>query len=99
MRMLLKVQMEVEAGNRAIKDGSLTETLDRVMGQIQPEAAYFTALDGKRTALIFFDLEDPSQIPSVAEPFFMAVDAAIDIVPAMTPDDVRAGLEQASKSF
>jgi hypothetical protein len=99
MRMLLKVQMEVEAGNRAIKDGSLTETLDRVMGQIQPEAAYFTALDGKRTALIFFDLEDPSQIPVVAEPFFMAVDAAVEIVPAMTPDEVRAGLEQVSRSF
>jgi hypothetical protein len=99
MRMLLKVQMEVEAGNRAIKDGSLAETLDRVMGQIQPEAAYFTALDGKRTALIFFDLEDPSQIPSVTEPFFMAVDAAIELVPAMTADDVRAGLDEASKAF
>lgn len=99
MRMLLKVQMDVEAGNRAIKDGSLTETLDRVMGQVQPEAAYFTALDGKRTALIFFDLEDPSQIPSVAEPFFMAVDAAIEIVPAMTADDVRAGLDRASSAF
>jgi hypothetical protein len=99
MRMLLKVQMEVEAGNRAIKDGSLAETLDRVMGQIQPEAAYFTALDGKRTALIFFDMESPSQIPSVAEPFFMALDAAVEIVPAMTGDDVRAGIEEASKAF
>ena len=64
MRMPLKVQMEVEAGN-----------------------------------LIFFDLEAPSQIPSVAEPFFMGLDAAIEMVPAMTPDDVRAGLEEASKAF
>jgi hypothetical protein len=99
MRMLLKVQMEVEAGNRAIRDGSLAETLDRVMGQIQPEAAYFTALDGKRTALIFFDMESPSQIPSVAEPFFMALDAAIEIVPAMSAEDVRTGIEEASKAF
>jgi hypothetical protein len=53
----------------------------------------------KRTALIFFDLERPSQIPSVAEPFFMELDAAIEIVPAMTADDVRAGLEEASKAF
>jgi hypothetical protein len=99
MRMLLKVQMEVEAGNRAIRDGSLAETLDRVMGQIQPEAAYFTALDGKRTALIFFDLEAPSQIPSVAEPFFMGLDAAIEIVPAMSAEDVRTGIEEASNAF
>jgi hypothetical protein len=99
MRMLLKVQMEVEAGNRAIRDGSLAETLDRVMGQIQPEAAYFTALDGKRTALIFFDMESPSQIPSVAEPFFMGLDAAIEIVPVMNAEDVRTGIEEASKAF
>jgi hypothetical protein len=97
--MLLRVQMDVEAGNRAIKDGSLTETLDRVMEQIKPEAAYFTAIDGKRTGLIFFDLQEPSQIPAIAEPFFMATNAAIDFLPVMTPDDVRKGLEEAAKAF
>ncbi len=37
-----------------------------------PEAAYFLAEDGMRTALIFFDLQEPSQIPAVAEPAFLA---------------------------
>lgn len=97
--MLLKVQMDVEAGNEAIKNGSLAEVLDRTMGQIQPEAAYFTAIDGKRTALIFFDLQNESQIPVVAEPFFMLLNASIDIIPAMSADDVRAGLEEAAKAF
>jgi hypothetical protein len=99
MRMLLKVQMDVEAGNRAIKDGSWGQVIERVMQQIEPEAAYFTALDGKRTGLIFFDLKDPSQIPSVAEPFFMAVNASIDLSPAMTPDEVQAGIQEAAKAF
>jgi hypothetical protein len=99
MRMLLKVQMDVEAASRAIKDGSLNATMDRVMEQIQPEAAYFTAIDGKRTALIFFDLKEPSQIPSVAEPFFMALNASVEFAPAMTRDDVRAGLQEAAKAF
>jgi hypothetical protein len=40
MRMLLKMHMDVDAGNRAIKDGSFGEMLERVMGQIKPEAAY-----------------------------------------------------------
>jgi hypothetical protein len=97
--MLLKMQMDVEAGNRAIKDGSFGEMLERVMGEIKPEAAYFTAIDGKRTGLIFFDLQEPSQIPSVAEPFFMGVNASIEILPVMTPEDVQKGLEQASKAF
>jgi hypothetical protein len=99
MRMLLRMQMDVEAGNRAIKDGSFGEMLERVMGQIKPEAAYFTAIDGKRTGLIFFDLQDPSQIPAIAEPFFMGVNAAIDLMPVMTPEDVQKGLEEAAKAF
>jgi len=99
MRMLLKVQMDVEAGNKAIKDGSFGEVLDRVMGQIKPEAAYFTALDGKRTGLIFFDLQEESQIPAIAEPFFQTVGASIELFPAMTPEDVQKGLGEAAKAF
>ncbi len=99
MRMLLKMQMEVEAGNRAIKDGSFGQMLERVMGQIKPEAAYFTAIDGKRTGLIFFELQDPSDIPAISEPFFMTVGASIDLLPVMTPEDVQKGLEAAAKNF
>jgi hypothetical protein len=99
MRMLLKVQMDVEAGNRAIRDGSWGQAMERLMQQVQPEAAYFTAMDGKRTGLIFFDMKDPSQMPPVAEPLFMSVNASIDFSPAMTADDVQAGLQEAAKAF
>jgi hypothetical protein len=99
MRMLLRVQMDVEAGNQAIKNGSFGEILGGVMERIKPEAAYFTAMDGKRTALIFFDLQDPSEIPPIAEPFFMGVGAAVDLLPVMTAEDVQKGIEEASKAF
>ena len=97
--MLLKMQMDVEAGNRAIKDGSFGQMLERVMQQIKPEAAYFTAIDGRRTGLIFFDLQEPSDIPPIAEPFFMTVGASIEFLPVMTLEDVQKGLEEAAKSF
>jgi hypothetical protein len=99
MRMLLRVQMEVEAGNNAIKDGSFGEILDGVMARIKPEAAYFTAIDGKRTGLIFFNLENASDIPAIAEPFFQGVNASLDLFPVMTPEDVQAGLTEAAKAF
>jgi len=99
MRMLMRVQMEVEAANQAIRDGSWAQTMESVMRDLQPEAAYFTAQDGKRTGFIVFDLKDPSDIPAIAEPFFMGVKASIDMAPAMTVDDVAAGLEKASKAF
>jgi hypothetical protein len=99
MRMLLKMEMDAEAGSRAIRDGSFAPMLERVMGKIAPEAAYFTAIDGKRTALIFFDLKDVSDIPSIAEPFFMNVGASVEFVPVMTPEDVQKGLEKAARDF
>lgn len=99
MRMLLKFEMEVEAGNRAIKEGKLPEVLDHVMGMIKPEAAYFTAIDGRRTGLVFFDMQDPSQIPAIAEPLFMALNATIQFLPVMTPEDVQKGIGEAAKAW
>jgi hypothetical protein len=99
MRTLLKMQMDVEAGNRAIRDGSFGRMMDRVMQEIKPEAAYFTAIDGKRTGLIVFDLDDPKRIPSIAEPFFMTVGASIDFMPVMNAEEVRAGIEAAAPAF
>ncbi len=47
---------------------------------------------GKRAALLFLDLEGASQIPAVAEPWFLACNAGIHIQPVMTAEDLeRAG--------
>ena len=99
MRTLLKFQMDVEAANRSIKDGSWADAIDRVLRRLQPEAVYFTALDGKRTGLVVFDLKEPSEMPVIAEPLFMAVNASIEIVPVMTLEDVQKGIQEAAKAF
>ena len=99
MRTLLKFQMDVEAANRSIRDGSWADAMNRVMQGLQPEAAYFTAMDGKRTGLVVFDLKEPSHIPVIAEPIFMAVNASIELSPVMTLEDVQTGLEEAAKAF
>jgi hypothetical protein len=96
MRVLLKAQMDVEKGNQAIKDGTLPQALQSVMGDLKPEAAYFAPLDGKRTALIFFDLEDPSDLPRVSEPFFSLANASVEVMPCMDVDDLQAGLQKIS---
>jgi hypothetical protein len=99
MRTLLKFQMDVEAANRSIRDGSWAQAMERVMQGLQPEAAYFTAMDGKRTGLIVFDLKEPSQMPVIAEPLFMAVNASVEFAPVMTLEDVQTGLQEAAKAF
>jgi hypothetical protein len=99
MRMLMTVQVDTEAGNKGMRDGSFPQTLERALGELQPEAAYFGARDGKRTGYIVFDLKDPSDIPSVAEPLFLGFNASIELVPVMTMQDVQTGLEKASAAF
>lgn len=95
MRTLLKISVPVEAGNDSIKSGTLPKTLEATLSQLKPEAAYFFTENGKRTALIFFDLKDPSDIPVIAEPLFMGFNAEIEFKPVMNQADLTAGLGRA----
>ncbi|MGA3085739.1 MAG: hypothetical protein ABSE95_13240 [Thermodesulfobacteriota bacterium] len=57
MRMMMKVSIPVEAGNRGVKE----------------------------------------VLPIAAEPFFLNLNAGIEVSPAMNLDDMRAGVEKAMK--
>jgi hypothetical protein len=92
MRMLLKVQMEVEAANRAIKDGRMPKIIQGFIEAAKPEGAWFTALDGKRAMVAVFDLPSPAGIPPLAEPFFTELNASFELSPAMDMADLQAGL-------
>lgn len=71
MRMLLRVSIPVEAGNAAAKAGTLGSTVERILADLKPEAAYFFADDsGQRSGSIVFDMKDASENPAVAEPGF-----------------------------
>ena len=92
MRTMLTVSIPVAKGNAAIKDGSLPKTMEGFMSEFKPEAAYFYPANGRRTAVMFFDLKEPSQIPVVAERFFMALDAEVTMTTVMNADDLKKGL-------
>src|SRR5215212_7125692 len=92
MRFLMRVSIPVEAGNAAARNGSLGTTIQSILADLKPEAAYFTDWAGVRTGFIVFDMQDVSQIPAVAEPWFLAFNAEIEIHPTMTPADLaKAG--------
>lgn len=95
MRMMLKVSVPAAPGNRTIKDGTLPSVMEKALAELKPEAAYFTVQNGLRTGLIFIDVQDMSAMPAICEPFFMAFDAAIEMTPVMTADDLRTGLQAA----
>ena len=54
MRVLLKFDMSLEAGNEAVCSGKIAELNHSLMERIQPEAAYCSTENGKRISYIFF---------------------------------------------
>ena len=103
MRMLLRVSIPVEAGNAAAKDGTLGPTIEGILADLKPEAAYFFADDsGQRSGSIVFDMKDTSQIPEIAEPWFLAFNAQVSLRPIMNPQDLaKAGpsIGKAAKKY
>lgn len=97
MRMLLKWEIGLEAGNDAIRSGKIAELNQSLMARIRPEAAYFCAEGGKRVSYIFFDLEDPAQIPVIAEPLFQQLKSKVEFIPVMNQDDLQRGLTNAAR--
>jgi len=102
MRVLLKVNIPVETGNAAAKAGKLGSIMQSILSDLKPEAAYFTDDRGQRTGFLFLDLRDASQIPAIAEPWFQAFNAAIEMHPVMIPEDLAkasGAIEQAVKKY
>jgi hypothetical protein len=102
MRVLLKVSIPIAEGNAAIADGSLGNTLSSILADIKPEAAYFAEDNGARTAFLVVNLSDSSQIPAVAEPFFLAFNARVEFHPAMNLEDLKnaaPGMESAVRKY
>jgi hypothetical protein len=100
MRFLVKVQMPVEKFNAAVLDGSADRKIKAALEAMKPDAAYFYEEDGERTGIIVVNFDKASQIPSLAEPWFLYFDAAVHIRPCMTPEDLAAaGLDQLGKKY
>lgn len=89
MRMLLRVSVPVETGNALAKTGTLGSTVEKILADLKPEAAYFFVDDnGNRSGSIVFDMKDSSQLPAIAEPWFLAFNARVSFRPVMNPQDL-----------
>lgn len=92
MRVMLKAQLEVEAANLAIADGSIGPTFDKLFGYCRPEATYFLVEGGRRTIYAVFDMSAPEQVPVIAEALFQNFGAMVDIHPVMVAAELAKGL-------
>jgi len=92
MRLMLRFTIPVERGNEAAADGSIGKAIEQLLEACKAEAAYFTVIDGERAGYVFFEETDQARLTQLNEPMFAALDAHIDIVPALTLEDLKRGL-------
>ncbi|MCO8311811.1 panthothenate synthetase [Pseudomonas mandelii] len=100
MKMLLMVEFPHEPFNALVRSGKIGETMNRILETIKPEATYFTEQDGMRSGIFLIDIEDPSEIPGYAEPFFLNFQANCKFRVVMSAQNLQdAGLEELGKAW
>ena len=96
MRFVVRILIPTEAGNKMVSDPNFVKNIEEFMRNTKSEAAYFTEINGDRTAVFIMDISSNDQIPAIAEPFFM-MGAKVEFHPAMVLDDLKKGLGAALK--
>ena len=99
MRTLLKVTIDVESGNKAILDNSLARIMKETSEKIKPETSFFYSENGKRTCNMIFDMKDSSEIPVIAEPLFIGLNADVEFYPVMNAEDLEKGITEFMNSL
>ena len=100
MRMLMHVRLPLEPFNTAVRDGSAGPKIQKILEAIKPEAAYFSENHGHRGGTLVVNVNDSSDVTSLAEPWFLTFDAEVEFRIAMTPEDLgRSNLDAIGKKW
>ncbi|MSQ26024.1 MAG: hypothetical protein EXR49_07135 [Dehalococcoidia bacterium] len=92
MRFLMKMKMDVEKGNAAIKDPNFGHKMQELLANLKPEAAYFALEDGQRCAYLVINIQNASDMPGKVEPFLLQFNADLSLTLVMTSEDLaKAG--------
>ena len=92
MRVLMIVEVPAEGAKEALRSGKGFQALQDVLSRVNPEAVYFAPKNGKRTAFIIFDLDDPGRLPAIQEPLFLSLNATIEVLPCFTPPELEKAM-------
>lgn len=100
MKMLMNIRFPHEPFNTLVKEGRASGVIQKILNEIQPESIYFTEQHGSRGAVAIVDVNDPSRIPFLSEPFFLNFNADCEFRIAMSPADLgRAELDELGRKW
>jgi len=100
MKMLVNVVCPVEPFNSMVRNGTVGEIIGRIIEDTKPESIYFTEHDGNRGVVMVVDVPNASDVPSIAEPWFLNFEAICEFRIAMSPDDLmKANLPKLAEKW
>ena len=89
-----------EPFNQMVRDGTVDAAVQKALADIMPEAVYFRERQGMRGCTMIVNMADTSEMPKVAEPFFLMFNAMVNFEPVMTPEDLaKSGLAELGKKY
>jgi hypothetical protein len=94
MRLMLHVAMDTQTSNQLVRDGVMGSTIEGILAKLEPEAAYFYAVDGRRGFTLVVDAPDGATLPSLAEPMWLQLGATVEAVPVMNAEELGVGLSR-----
>jgi len=100
MRILMQIDIPHEPFNTLCREGTVGQVIGRCLEETRPESIYFTEQDGHRGAVAVYKIKSDSEVPRLAEPWFLGLSADCRMRVAMTPEDLKAAkLEDLGKSW
>jgi len=98
--MIVDFNCPLEPFNTLVRSGTIDQKMQEILGDIKPEAIYFSERNGKRGGIMIVDVASPSDVPGIAEPLFLTFNATVEFRVAMTPEDLgAAGLDALGKKW
>jgi hypothetical protein len=93
---MLRCSLDVTTSNKVLKEGTISQILEKLMKLTKPESAYFTADGGTRTIYIFFDMKDSSELPPIGELVWSNFGGKVEFQPAMNQSELEKGISSIS---
>jgi len=98
--MLIQVKIPHNEFNVYVKDGTAGQKVKRILDELKPEAVYFTEYNGHRGLIMIADVAKPSDVPRIAEPWFLIFSADVEFHIVMSPNDLeKGGLDKLGKKW
>ena len=94
MRVMIKFEFPVDSGNDIVRSGKINDFFDKLMADLQPEAAYFFPSNGNRGGVVFVNMEDSSEVALKAERLWFGLNARVEMTPVMAPEDLMKALAE-----